>query len=165
MPSSVAHAPGSPYWNTAMRGFFVFLVVFFLLVTTAQPGEKTQPIPIRFQNITKNTRCELIGVWGRREQDPAWGHTASFSADGKLALFTSATGTDKGDAAFFLAQAVALVTVLGQEWLDVLFEVGPVWDLFLLVAVSGSLLLRGRLFGGVGFFGCSFMLGRRSIGF
>ena len=102
MPPLVAHAPGSPYWNTAMRGFFVFLVVFFLLVTTAQPGEKTQPIPIRFQNITKNTRCELIGVWGRREQDPAWGHTASFSADGKLALFTSATGTDKGDAAFFL---------------------------------------------------------------
>src|SRR5262249_44276972 len=77
------------YWNPPMRCLFVFLAGFLLSVAGAQSGEKTQPIPIRFQNITKNTRCELIGVWGRKEQDPAWGHTASFSADGKLALFTS----------------------------------------------------------------------------
>ena len=73
-----------------------------LLLSGSQAGDDIQPIPIRFKNIVKNTNCQLTGVWGRKEQDPAWSHTASFSSGGKRALFTSAVGEEKGDAGFFL---------------------------------------------------------------
>jgi WD40 repeat protein len=85
-----------------MRRTLCFLVGFFLLLTGSNAGDEVQPVPVRFKNIVKNTTCQLTGVWGRKEQDPAWAHTASFSADGKLALFTSYSVDGKEDALFYL---------------------------------------------------------------
>src|SRR5262249_27041611 len=80
---------------------------------SAMPAGKpdASPIPVRYQDIGKSKLTQLAEGWGAPEQEPALGHGAAVSADGKRAVFATSASVDS----YLSLWGTAKGTMI-QEW-------------------------------------------------
>jgi WD40 repeat protein len=65
-----------------------------LWIGLTSPAGEPGAVPARYRDIPKSKLARLVEVWGTPEMEPAMGHTAVFSLDGKLALHASTQGEE-----------------------------------------------------------------------
>ena len=75
----------------------LLLAVLAASGSTISAQDKSAAIPPRFQSLAKDGRFRLTRILGTPEMAPTFGHTSSFSADGKLAVYAEdlTTGDEK----------------------------------------------------------------------